>query len=346
MFDPIQIPVWGNVNLVTGVDVYNTEKPIAPGHIYIPLNNETEACPVEIYRVDVKAIRVRGRNSIYDDFIAYYYEASGISPNANNKLCLVREIKTKYYYGEKFVDHRYYFGIYQIYGTKRRVINPDPTSKFKVIADDVNPDLVAPIILFSKAEALTADKIITKDIKDIPRLLKLIIEEQSNRIKLDRQKKHILSAADKVDKARKDTDENYKKSETILKSLSEKQKELDVKLQSFLTKIYYDEQKKDAEKTRIKSSFLGGLVPLKEEPAEVDYETPSLLQEKKTEEISLDDLGYIENTEQNLVQELDNLFAIPGHKDGPEILDDIDVLIEKYGFAPEIKKKIERRMGR
>ena len=55
------------------------------------------------------------------------------------------------------------------------------------------------------------------------------------------------------------------KSENILKALSEKQKDLDIRLQDYLTKIYYEAQKNDAERHRIKSSFLGDLFKNKEE---------------------------------------------------------------------------------
>jgi hypothetical protein len=256
MFDPMRIVVWGNVNLIHNVTFNNADENVfpevhTPGSIYIPLRVEHTICPAELYRVDIKCIRVRSKESIYDGFAAYYYEADKISDQAHNKLCIVRELLGK--------NHKYYFGIYQIYGNKKRILNPDPSSDARIIADDVNPDLVAPIISFTKPAALEADKMVSKNLEDAQKLGRLIREEEMSRIKLDRQRKLI---ADKVNE----------KSEKILKTLSKKQKVLDVKLQSFLTKIYYE-----AERSKIKGSFLGDLLKNKEDPAEVDYEIPSFV---------------------------------------------------------------------
>ena len=53
------------------------------------------------------------------------------------------------------------------------------------------------------------------------------------------------------------------------------------------------------------------------------------------------DTGLTDTQKKEIVaQELDRIFAIPGHKDTPECMDDIDVLINKYGFTPEIKKRL------
>ena len=264
MFDPLQIPVWGNVNFTEDFikkdeiriptdDGSETLIPTLydPGRVFITDKFETAICPAELYRVDIKAIKVKSKKSIYNGFIAYYYETDKVDANANNKLCLIRhKNKKEDWIDDYFGDYKYFLGVYQIYGTKNRVLNPDPTSDKKIIAENIEPDLVAPIVSFTKAETLEADKMISNNIKDTQDLRRLIVEEYNNRIKLARQRKLILSAADKVDKAKKDTDKNYIESESILKSLTERQKELDIKLNSFLTKIYYEEQKKEIEKKR------------------------------------------------------------------------------------------------
>ena len=56
---------------------------------------------------------------------------------------------------------------------------------------------------------------------------------------------------------------------------------MDIRLQDYLTKIYYEAQKNDAERHRIKSSFLGDLFKNKEEPVELpsDWKPPE--EEKK-----------------------------------------------------------------
>ena len=46
--------------------------------------------------------------------------------------------------------YRYFLGIYQTYGTKVRILNPDVTSDVKILASDVDVDLAAPIVAFVK----------------------------------------------------------------------------------------------------------------------------------------------------------------------------------------------------
>ena len=276
MFEPTRIIIWGNVNLTHNVTF--SKEPNFPeihttGSIYFPKKFETVIVPSDLYRVDVKAVKVKSKESIYDGFVAYYYETDKVSDSANNKLCLVREWKNK--------NHAFYLGIYQIYGTKKRVLNPDPTSENKIIAADVDPDLVAPIISFTKPDALEADKMLSKNLRDTQKLGTLIREEEKNRIKLDHHRKLILSAADKVYKARQDTDKNYKKSEEILKDLSKKQERFDADLQNLLAKFHYKEEKKEADKDKANlfSKFLFKNKEGKEyyfEPIELpdDYELP------------------------------------------------------------------------
>ena len=137
MFNPKTVTVWSNVNLTHQVVlrhdfdhlVHIGDAPLEAhpaGHCYLPATYEKVICPTEIYRVDVKAIKVKSKNSIYDGFVAYYYGTGKVSDAANNKLCLVREFKKDA--TDHTIDHKYYLGIYQIYGTKKRVLNVDPTS--------------------------------------------------------------------------------------------------------------------------------------------------------------------------------------------------------------------------
>ena len=104
MFNPKMVAVWSNVNLTNQVilrqHLDKLQEGITPeihsaGHCYLPDTYETVICPTEIFRVDVKAIKVKSKNSIYDGFIAYYYGTNKVSDTANNKLCLVREFKNK-----------------------------------------------------------------------------------------------------------------------------------------------------------------------------------------------------------------------------------------------------------
>ena len=179
MFEPKTINVWSSVKFSEKVEAPDGSAAINVGECYEKLRTEFTVCPSELYRLDIKAIRVNDPNSIYDGFMAYYYNTDKVSEAAHNKLCMVRT-KEK---GETLLGgyYKYYLGIFQIYGTEKRILNPDPTSQLKIIANDIIPDAVAPIVSFTKPYALLADKVLSKDMKKIQKLGELIRKEQDIR---------------------------------------------------------------------------------------------------------------------------------------------------------------------
>jgi len=198
MFDPKMIAVWGNVNPNSKVqdpnhipyvemDDFENPEPNAfnPGEIYIPIEIQTVVCPTELYRVDVKAVKVIDKGGVYHGWTAYYYETNQLDPKLNNKLCMIRE-KTGYSLLEG--AYNYYLGIYQIYGNKKRILNFDPTSEIKVLKDDVDPDLVAPIISFTKPAHLEISKVIDTDIIKSQELGRLIRAEEQAKLLINIEK--------------------------------------------------------------------------------------------------------------------------------------------------------------
>ena len=293
MFEPMRIPIWGNVNfnrMVTFAPYHDklTDSDIPevyfPGNIYHPTKIETVIVPAELYRVDIKAVKVNSKESIYDGFVAYYYEGTGISENANNKLCLVREDYTKFLKDDKAKpglesssnyqsNHEYYLGIYQIYGTKERILNPDPTvtGDHKIMFENThNIDLVIPIISFTKPEALEADKMVSNNLEDAQKLGRLIREEQANRINIAQQirelRTKVLRTNEKIGEAKIESLKNLQKSRLLVEESEKKHKIMYEKLKDY----YY-----------------------KHHPYRVPG-SESLQRKKPLEEISLDDLGYIE----------------------------------------------------
>ncbi len=222
MFEPMTIPIWSYVKFSEPSDIYNTEDGATlPGVCYSQIGTETEVCPQDIYRVDVEGIKIKDKKSIYNGFIAYYYKTDKISDQINNKLCLIREHTGKTLLSGTF---KYYLGICQLYGTEIRVLNPDPTSKFPVIAKDINPDLVAPIVSFTKPEAVRSDKVLSVNIKNVQKLGELIREEEENKknlqeINLEKRTKQIRILEEKHLKDLKETQANLEK--LLLKFIAE-----------------------------------------------------------------------------------------------------------------------------
>ena len=146
MFDPPQMTCWANVTLTNG-------------KVFIPDYFETHEAPRELYSEDLKAIKVVGpETSPFNNWIAYYDHKNVIDTHAHNKLCYVRErILAGPQENDYLIDdYRYYLGIYQIYGTKKRILNIDPTADNKIIKSDVRPETVS-IIKSFKPENITAE---------------------------------------------------------------------------------------------------------------------------------------------------------------------------------------------
>ncbi len=281
MFDPKTVTVWSNVNLTNKVAFThyldeltedNREQEIHQvGHCYLPTVFESAPVPSELYRVDIKAIKVDAPKSIYHNFVAYYYETNKVSDNANNKLCLVREFKNK--------NSAYYLGIYQIYGTKIQVLNIDPTSDVKVIADDVNPDLVAPIISFTHQPTLEEPKVLFPSVAQTQKLGELIREEEQLRMKKEKQRQLVASAASKVSDTRENTKKLLSQSEELMDKLEKQQTKMKDELNKILHNVALEQEKKAAEKKKF--GFLNKLIN-KDKPVELpdDYEMPQFLKDQ------------------------------------------------------------------
>lgn len=138
MFDAPQMTCWSNVNL-------------SNGKVFVPDLFETHEAPRELFSDDLKAIKVVGpETSPFNGWIAYYDHKNTIDANAHNKFCYVRErILGGPQEDDYLIDeYRYYLGVYQIYGTKRRILNIDPTAETKIIKQDVRPEAVSIIKAF------------------------------------------------------------------------------------------------------------------------------------------------------------------------------------------------------
>ena len=280
MFEPKTVTVWSNVNLTNKVAfthyLDSLQEDVGPeihqvGHCYLPIVYEVAPVPSELYRVDIKAIKVDAPKSIYHDFVAYYYETDKVSDNASNKLCLVREWKNK--------GHHYYLGIYQIFGNKKRVLNIDPTSDVKIIADDVNPDLVAPIVSFTHQPTLEAPKVLFPSVAQTQKLGELIRKEEHLRLEKEKQRKLIASTALKVDAARASTKKLLEKSEDVFNKLAMQQEKMKDELNKVLHRVTLEQEKKAADAKKF--NFLNKLI-YRDKPVELpdDYEMPQFLKDQ------------------------------------------------------------------
>tara|TARA_R110000803_G_scaffold210124_1_gene281136 strand:+ start:170 stop:1498 length:1329 start_codon:yes stop_codon:yes gene_type:complete len=169
MFNKVTIPVWGKVNLMHPVDL---EKTYAPGEIYTYATNvgdtEITVVPRDIWRSDIKAIKVDAKGTMYHNQVAFYYYKKGNDDGGLNKLCIVG---TKHQPNPDlepdFFETVYYFGVYENTRGVSNLVNPDPyvKEKNKIILEDFTPTFVAPIVAMVNTDAVVDD---TNKVQAIP----------------------------------------------------------------------------------------------------------------------------------------------------------------------------------
>ena len=200
MFNKLKVPLWGTVDIAEektikekkhkdelGVEEL-VEKSYRPGQIAVSTKVESVICPRDLYLPTVKAIAIKSKESIYDGMIAYYYHTNKISDEAINKLCVVGyHIDTSFTVGKTKIgvkEDRYFFGIYRIYGTRKKLFNPDPNISEKdprhIILDDFTPSFVAPVVSLAKADALENRDVIP--VQKLQTVGQLIRQEELNKI--------------------------------------------------------------------------------------------------------------------------------------------------------------------
>jgi plasmid maintenance system antidote protein VapI len=201
LFNNLNVPIWGTANTLemNMLDKFS----VLPSEI--TALNETRKtglsiaqCPREIYRPDIKAIKIKCEGSVYNNHVAYYYNS--VEPIVFEDEMVIVGTKLKNY-NDSEVRLRYFIGIYKKNKNGKTIdlhsIDPDivnlkgvtPDEDFnsfddvvgaveqdKIVLEDFTPEFVAPIVSLVqsrkiydpiRSEVLKAyDKIYTKNRKD------------------------------------------------------------------------------------------------------------------------------------------------------------------------------------
>ena len=144
MFDKKTCPVWAKVDLLKPTEL---EDLYSPGRLFSYAveddDFENVIVPRDLYREDIKAIKITARGSMYDNKIAFYYRAENKENNILNQLCVVGvEVPVGPVEFTNDTETRYYFGLYvDVY--KNKFILKNFTPEFITpVAALVNPDAV------------------------------------------------------------------------------------------------------------------------------------------------------------------------------------------------------------
>ncbi len=217
MFEKKSIPIWSKCDLLKSTEL---EEDYAPGRLFSYKANEKDlevvVVPRDIFRSDIKAIKVVARGSMYHNKVAFYYRAENKEQNYLNQLCVVGvEVPVGPVEFSNDSETHFYFGTYEEIRGKSNLINPDPyvDAENKFILKDFKPTFIAPIIVLLNPEAvvdrthlkgaLPEEKLIRKEEQ-----LSMEIEKLKKDLALEQEyKKEALKYADHHAKVSKEARE-------------------------------------------------------------------------------------------------------------------------------------------
>ena len=190
MFEKKSIPVWSKCNLLKTTELEDNYR---PGRLFSYAADdklEKVVVPRDIYRSDIKAIKVEAKGSMYNNKVAFYYRATDKEQNIVNQLCVVG-VET--IIGPEDLsndtEERFYFGLYEENQGESNLLNPDPFAKAdnKYILKDFTPIFVSPIILVLNPEAVVDQTKLKHSIPDEA----LVRKEEELKSQIDFLKKMV-----------------------------------------------------------------------------------------------------------------------------------------------------------
>jgi len=194
MFDKKMCPVWAKVDLLKPTELEDTYN---PGRLFSyaaeDKDFENVIVPRDLYREDIKAIRITARGSMYDNKIAFYYRAENKENNILNQLCVVGvEVPVGPVELTNDTETRYYFGLYEEVRGQCNLINPDPYSgdlKNKFILKNFTPEFITPVAALINPDAVKDQT----DLKKVIPKTQLFRREEILAAELEKTKKLLLA---------------------------------------------------------------------------------------------------------------------------------------------------------
>jgi hypothetical protein len=199
MFEKKSIPIWSKCDLLKSTEL---EEDYAPGRLFSYKANEKDlevvVVPRDIFRPDIKAIKVVARGSMYHNKVAFYYRAENKEQNYLNQLCVVGvDVPVGPVEFSNDTETHYYFGTYEEIRGKSNLINPDPyvDNENKFILKDFKPIFIAPVIVLLNPEAVVDRTHLKGALPDE----KLVRKEEQLSMEIEKLKKEL------------EVEQNYKK---------------------------------------------------------------------------------------------------------------------------------------
>jgi len=230
MFAKRTTVIWGKVNTKKGVETY---KQFVPGEVYsytvaketddvlyaydkdvVPL--ETVIVPRDIYRKNIKAIKIDARGTMFDQHVAFYYYSNAKDQSCINKLCVVGAKTQHADIDPDCTEINYYLGLYENDKGTSNLINVDPfvKEKNKYILKDFEPTFISPVVCVVNPQAIVDE---TKKQSVVPeseyRKEEMLVAELH---KAREQLKEAKQASEKTMQTQKETEQLHKETGRIM----------------------------------------------------------------------------------------------------------------------------------
>ena len=186
IFNPLIIPVWGDVDTTESIEQNDFQ--IYASEIRETLEPETVKCPRELFRPDIKAIRLAGTwtNAMFSNHTAFYYDNP--SDQVDGKICVVgtriKERKTD------VIRQRYFVGAVEFTKDGKVNLKTIEPSVTDISGYDIDEDFNSA----QQAQSMYEDMLyIIKDIE--PNFISPIISIVENNLNED-AKQQIIKAYD------------------------------------------------------------------------------------------------------------------------------------------------------
>ena len=242
MFEKKSVPVWSKCNLLKATDL---EDKYSPGRLFsyaTDENLERVVVPRDIFRTDIKAIKVEAKGSMYNNKIAFYYRGAQKEQNILNQLCIVGiNVEASFFEDDDYEVH-YYFGLYEENQGESNLLNPDPFAKEKYILKNFEPTFVSPIILVLNPEVVVDQTNLKNKIPDeaLVRREEMLLAELA---RVKSQLNHKEKINNLKDKYSEDLGDKLKKTKEEATKIKNEAKELSEKLLAEQAKLQNDMKK-------------------------------------------------------------------------------------------------------
>tara|TARA_Y100000004_G_scaffold142155_1_gene161658 strand:- start:224 stop:1657 length:1434 start_codon:yes stop_codon:yes gene_type:complete len=252
LFAAPQVPIWSTVDFLKFRD---SDMPFNPGECVANQGQrEYVVCPRDIYRPDVKAIKVDSPGSYLDGMVLFYYATSDVKQDCIGRLSIVGsdddgddELMQELRFGEK---QRYYIGILEQSKGRTKLLNPDPFAQDEnvnngIVINNIIPTFASPIVGVVNPKQIKKDKHSSKLFKhndEVFRLQRQMEEQRAKQesiLKTELQRASAQAAKAKHD-LKKELDKQLAELEKLTKKIEEEKKS---RFLSGIGSLFYPNQK-------------------------------------------------------------------------------------------------------